>query len=124
MSICAQADRSPRMISLSLLTLGADGLMHDLKGNVLVGVGWQDICTKFAQGSSRNLQTLLGKRHKVISGQCCPGEFKPYKVQEQHVGHSDSHHGGWPAHWHIFSGQFFFEGESLDYELFRSQARR
>jgi ligand-binding sensor protein len=24
----------------------------------------------------------------------------------------------------IFSGQFFFEDESLDYELFRTQARR
>ncbi len=53
-----------------------------------------------------------------------PGEFKLYKcknnmwdivtpimVDSQHVGY-------------IFSGQFFFDDEPLDYELFRSQARK
>jgi len=35
----------------------------------------------------------------------------PIIVGGQHVGN-------------IFSGQFFFEGETLDYELFRSQARQ
>ena len=29
--------------------------LDDIKGNVLVGVGWQDICTKFHRSSSRYL---------------------------------------------------------------------
>ena len=35
----------------------------------------------------------------------------PIMVEGQHVGN-------------VFSGQFFFEDEPLDYELFRSQARK
>ena len=59
-----------------------------------------------------------------LSTGVAPGEFKLYKcknnmwdivtpimVEGQHVGN-------------IFSGQFFFDDEPLDYELFRSQARK
>src|SRR5665647_575933 len=95
----------------------------DLKGNVLVGVGWQDICTEFHRVHPETCKHCLESNTKLSTG-VFPGEFKPYKCKNnmwdivtpimvggQHVGN-------------IFLGQFFFEGETLDYELFRSQARQ
>ena len=97
--------------------------LNDLKGNVLVSVGWQDICTKFHRVHSETCKHCTESDTKLSSG-VFPGEFKMYKcknnmwdivtpimVGDQHVGY-------------IFSGQFFFEDEPLDYELFRSQARK
>ena len=95
----------------------------DLKGNVLVGVGWQDICTKFHRVHPEACKHCVESDTKLSAG-VLPGEFKLYKCKNnmwdiatpiivggQHVGN-------------IFSGQFFFEDEPLDYELFRSQARK
>ncbi len=95
----------------------------DLKGNILVGVGWQDICTRFHRVHPEACEHCIESDTKLSAG-IPPGEFKQYKCRNnmwdiatpiiaggQHVGN-------------IFLGQFFFEGESLDYELFRSQARR
>ena len=97
--------------------------INDLKGNVLVGVGWQDICTKFHRVHPEACKHCVESDTKLSSG-VLPGEFKLYKCKNnmwdivtpimvggQHVGN-------------IFSGQFFFEDEPLDYELFRSQARK
>ncbi len=95
----------------------------DLKGNVLVGVGWQDICTRFHRIHPEACKHCTESDTKLSSG-VSPGEFKMYKCKNnmwdiatpiivggQHVGNA-------------FSGQFFFEGEPLNYELFRSQARQ
>ena len=95
----------------------------DLKGNVLVGVGWQDICTKFHRVHAEACKYCRESDTELSSG-VLPGEFKTYKCKNnmwdiatpiivggQHVGNA-------------FSGQFFFEDEPLDYDLFRSQARK
>ncbi len=97
--------------------------INDLKGNVLVGVGWQDICTKFHRVHPEACKHCIESDIKLSAG-VLPGKFKLYKcknnmwdmatpiiVGNQHVGY-------------VFSGQFFFEDEPLDYELFRSQARK
>lgn len=95
----------------------------DLKGNVLVGVGWQDICTRFHRVHPETCKHCLESDTKLSLG-VFPGEFKLYKcknnmwdiatpiiVGDQHVGN-------------IFLGHFFFEDEILDYEFFLSQARK
>ncbi|MDD3248634.1 MAG: PAS domain S-box protein [Methanosarcina sp.] len=95
----------------------------DLKGNVLVGVGWQDICTEFHRVHPEACKHCVESDTELSVG-VAPGEFKLYRCKNnmwdiatpiivggQHVGN-------------IFLGQFFFEGELLDYELFRSQARK
>ena len=94
----------------------------DLKGKVLVGVGWQDICTKFHRVHPETCRHCIESDTQLSAG-VPPGEFRLYKCKNnmwdiatpimvggQHVGN-------------LFSGQFFFEDEPLDYELFRSQAR-
>jgi len=97
--------------------------LNDLKGNVLVNVGWQDICTRFHRVHPEACKHCIESRVQLSSG-IPPGEYKLYKcknnmwdvatpiiVNGQHTGN-------------IFSGQFFFEDELLDYELFRSQAKK
>ncbi len=97
--------------------------LNDLKGNVLVGTGWQDICTKFHRVHPETCKHCVESDINLSSG-VAPGGYKLYKcknnmwdvvtpiiVEGQHVGN-------------IFSGQFFFDDEPLDYELFRSQARK
>ena len=42
--------------------------LNDLKGNVLVSVGWQDICTKFHRIHPRSFQVLHRKRYKASIG--------------------------------------------------------
>ena len=97
--------------------------LTDLKGNVLVNAGWQEICTKFHRVNPEACKHCVESDINLSTG-VAPGEYKLYKcknnmwdvvtpimVEGQHVGN-------------ILSGQFFFDDEPLDYELFRSQARQ
>ena len=94
----------------------------DLKGKVLVGVGWQEICTRFHRVHPDACMHCIESDTQLSAG-VPPGEFRLYKCKNnmwdiatpimvggQHVGN-------------VFSGQFFFEDEPLDHELFQSQAR-
>jgi ligand-binding sensor protein len=93
----------------------------DLKGNVLVSVGWQEICTTFHRANPEACKHCIESDINLSTG-VAPGEYKLYKcknnmwdvvtpimVEGRHIGN-------------IFSGQFFFDDEPLDYELFRSQS--
>jgi PAS domain S-box-containing protein len=97
--------------------------INDLKGNVLVSAGWQDICTKFHRVHPQASKYCVESDTKLASA-ATPHELKIYQcknnmwdivtpimLEDQRVGY-------------IFSGQFFFDDEPLDYELFRSQARK
>jgi PAS domain S-box-containing protein len=94
----------------------------DLKGRVLVGAGWQDICTRFHRVHAAACRHCIESDLELSAG-LAAGEHRLYKcknnlwdmatpifVAGQHVGN-------------IFTGQFFFEGETADIELFRAQAR-
>jgi len=95
----------------------------DLKGKVLIGVGWQEICLKFHRVHTETCGHCIDSDTQ-LSAAVPPGEFKLYKCKNnmwdavtpiivggQHVGN-------------LFTGQFFFEDEPIDYEFFRSQARQ
>ena len=112
----------PLMVNFFKLTHIPIGL-NDLKGNVLLYVGWQDICTKFHRVHPETCKHCVESNIKLSSG-VTPGKFKMYKcknnmwdvvtpimVSGQHVGY-------------VFGGQFFFEDEPLDYDFFRIQARK
>ncbi len=83
----------------------------DLKGDVLVGVGWQDICTKFHRVNPESCRHCV-ESDLELSAEVRPGTFKLYRCKNnmwdvvtpmivggKHVGN-------------LFSGQFFFEGEA------------
>jgi len=95
----------------------------DLKGQVLVDVGWQDICSKFHRMHPETLKNCLESDSDLTVG-IPRGEFRTYRcknnmwhlvtpiiVGEKHMGN-------------LFMGQFFFAGEEIDYDLFRAQARK
>jgi PAS domain S-box-containing protein len=93
----------------------------DLKGNVLVAMGWQDICTRFHRA------------HPTTRGHCMEsdlhlsrgipvGEFRLYKCKNNMWDIATPIMVGGRHLGNLFSGQFFFEGERMDYDLFRSQA--
>jgi|GEM_PF-33113 len=105
----------------SLINVGV-GLV-DLSGKVLVATGWEDICTKFHRVHPEACRHCM-KSNPILSLGGVPEEFKVYKCKNnlwdiatpivvggKHVGA-------------MFLGQFFYQDEQLDYELFREQARR
>ena len=95
----------------------------DLKGNVLVGVGWQDICTKFHRIHPETCKHCI-ESDIQLSKDVSPGKFKLYKCKNNMwdiatpIMIGNQHFGN------IFLGQFFFDDEEIDYELFRMQARK
>jgi PAS domain S-box-containing protein len=95
----------------------------DAKGRVMVRVGWQDICTGFHRVQPDTCRNCLESDTLLPAG-LAQGECRLYKcrnnlwhmatpiiVAAQHVGN-------------IFTGQFFFEAETVDRELFRAQAHK
>jgi PAS domain S-box-containing protein len=95
----------------------------DITGRVLVDVGWQDICLEFHRAHPETRMNCLVSDTDLTVG-VAPGEFRQYRCRNnmwhlvtpiivggRHMGN-------------LFMGQFFFDSEELDYDLFRSQARR
>jgi polar amino acid transport system substrate-binding protein len=95
----------------------------DMQGEVLAGVAWQHVCTDFHRVHPETCKNCIESDTKLTAG-IAPGQFKLYKcknnmwdiatplmVEDQQVGN-------------IFSGQFVFDDEPFDTELFREQARR
>lgn len=95
----------------------------DLKGKVLVRTGWQDICTHFHRVNPQTLQNCI-ESDLTLTKDVRQGEFRTYKCKNnlwdivtpliiggKHVGN-------------IFSGQFFFEDETINRDIFVAQAEK
>jgi len=95
----------------------------DIHGNVLVATGWQDICTQFHRVNPETCANCV-ESDNILSGGIAPGTFKIYRCKNNMwdiatpITVSGKHMGN------LFLGQFLFDDESVDYELFRSQAVR
>lgn len=95
----------------------------DLKGNVLVGAGWQEACTKFHRSHSETCQNCLESDRELSTGVGF-GEFKIYKCKNNMwdavtpLKLGDRHMGN------LFCGQFFFSDEEIDFDLFAAQAKK
>jgi signal transduction histidine kinase len=97
--------------------------IEDLNGNPLVSAGGQDICKHFHRAHPDTCKNCA-ESDLVLSEGVAPGTFKIYKCKNNMfdvvtpITMNGKHIGN------LFSGQFFFVGEPLDYELFRSQAKQ
>ncbi len=102
---------------------GMLGAIVDTKGTVLVGVGWQDICTKFHRCHPQTAKNCV-ESDTILARATEPGTFLSYRckngmwdmsspivVSGQHLGN-------------IYFGQFVYVDEELDLEFFRQQAQR
>ncbi|MGB9927097.1 MAG: PAS domain S-box protein, partial [Methanosarcina sp.] len=96
--------------------------LNDLKGTVLVGVGWQDICTKFHRVHPEACKYCVESNIRLAMD-VAPGEIKLSKCKNSMWDIATPIFLGGKQVGSIFLGQFFFEDEPLDYEIFRSQAR-
>jgi PAS domain S-box-containing protein len=101
---------------------GVTSAILDTAGNILIGVGWQDICTRFHQINPQ-MSRYCAEIDTELSLGVEPGTFKLYRCKNnlwdavtpillgnKHVGN-------------MFSGQFFFDDDKIDHKLFRAQAR-
>lgn len=97
----------------------------DMDGNVLVANGWQDICTRFHRvnpetcKNCKESDTILSMPDTKSSSR-----FKAYKCKNNMWDISTPIFVGGKHLGNIFIGQFFYEGETPDYNYFREQAKR
>ena len=95
----------------------------DLNGKVLVATGWQDICTKFHRVHPESSKNCL-KSDLELSNGVEPGTFRLYRCENNMwdiatpITVGDKHIGN------LYLGQFLFEDETPDLEVFRSQAQK
>ena len=95
----------------------------DMKGEVLVGIGWQDICVKFHRAQPESCR-FCHESDTLLSSGVTPGTFKAYRCKNNlwdvvtPIMLGDRHFGN------IFLGQFLYDDEEPDYDLFRAQAQR
>ncbi|MFN8597350.1 MAG: PAS domain S-box protein, partial [Anaerolineae bacterium] len=98
------------------------GIIDARDGSVLVGTGWQDICSRFHRANPESLKRCEDS-DRLITDQLSAGEARQYKclnglwdigipimVAGQHLAT-------------LFLGQFFYEGEVPDREFFIRQAQ-
>jgi signal transduction histidine kinase/PAS domain-containing protein/ActR/RegA family two-component response regulator len=95
----------------------------DRAGNILLAVGWQDICAKFHRVHPEACKNCL-ESDTILSGGAEQGEYKIYECKNNlcdvavPIVVGGSHVGN------LFLGQIILEDKPVDYELFRAQARK
>ncbi len=95
----------------------------DAEGRVLVGVGWQEICTRYHRAHEETCRHCR-ESDLELSANLAQGEFRLYKCKNNMWDLATPIFIGGRQLGSVFSGQFFFEGESIDRDVFRTQARR
>ncbi|MFO8082904.1 MAG: PocR ligand-binding domain-containing protein [Desulfobacterales bacterium] len=95
----------------------------DLKGKILVAVGWQDVCVKFHRVHPETLKNCI-ESDIILTKGVPAGTYKTYRCKNNMWDMAtpieiDGRHLG-----NLFLGQFFYENEIPDYDLFRKQARQ
>jgi two-component system, cell cycle sensor histidine kinase and response regulator CckA len=95
----------------------------DLHGEVLVATGWQDICTQFHRVHPETSRHCL-ESDLMLSNGVAPGAFKLYRCKNNMWDMATPIMVGDIKVGNLFLGQFFFEEEMPDREMFRQQAQR
>lgn len=93
----------------------------DINGNVLVGVGWQDICTKYHRIHPDSCKNCMESDVYLTKG-IPEGEFRLYKCKNNMWDIATPLIIGQEHKGNLFMGQFFFDSEPKDELLFRNQA--
>jgi PAS domain S-box-containing protein len=102
---------------------GMLGAVLDVSGKVLVAVGWQDICTKFHRCHPETLKNCI-ESDTILTKDVQAGTFKRYRCKNNMWDMATPLEVGGRHVGNVFIGQFFYEDETPDVELFREQARR
>jgi PAS domain S-box-containing protein len=95
----------------------------DNKGKVLVGVGWQDICTKFHRIHPESCRNCI-ESDTHLTQDIPDGEFKLYKCKNNMWDMATPIIIGGEHKGNLFMGQFFFDDEPIDHKIFIKQATK
>jgi PAS domain S-box-containing protein len=95
----------------------------DLPGKLLVGVGWQDICTRFHRMHPETCKHCV-ESDTQLTAEVSPGDVKLYKCKNNMRYIATPIMVGGQLVGNLFSGQFLFDDEAPDYDFFRAQARQ
>ena len=95
----------------------------DLHGKVLIATGWQDICTQFHRNHPESCRNCLESDLELSNG-VEPGTYRLYRCQNNMWDMATPIALGDKLVGNLYLGQFLFEGETSDLEVFRSQARK
>ena len=95
----------------------------DLDGRVLVATGWQDICTRFHRVHPDACQGCR-ESDTLLSQGVDPGTFKLYRCKNNMWDMATPITVGGRHLGNLFLGQFLFDDETPDLEIFRDRARR
>ena len=93
----------------------------DISGEILVGVGLQDICSKFHRAYPDSCKNCVESDIHLTKG-IPEGEFKLYKCKNNMWDMATPLVIGGDHKGNLFLGQFFLDDEPIDYNLFRNQA--
>jgi len=93
----------------------------DLKGNILVATGWQDICTQFHRIHPQSRANCI-ESDIHLSGKVKAGEYALYKCKNHMWDQASPIICGGHHIANLFLGQFFFDDEVVDVEAFAAQA--
>ena len=95
----------------------------DTNGKVLANVGWQDICTNFHRVNPETNKFCKQSDVQLTMG-VPAGEFKLYKCKNNMWDLATPIMIGGKHLGNLFSGQFFFEDEEIDFDVFQKQAHK
>ena len=95
----------------------------DLKGKVLVGTGWQDICIKFNRFNLETCRDCVEVDVELSNG-AGKGEIRFYKCKNNMWDVVNPLYIGDKKVGNVFFGQFFFDDEVPDRKMFESQAEK
>lgn len=95
----------------------------DLQGKVLVATGWQDICTQFHRVHPRAARNCV-ESDLFLTRNLQPGEYVAYRCKNHLWDAATPLFIGGKHAGNIYTGQFFYDDEPVDKQLFIDQAAK
>ncbi len=95
----------------------------DLKGKVLIALGWQDICTRYHRVHPQTALNCM-ESDLFLAKNMRQGEYVAYKCKNQLWDVVTPLYIGGKHVGNIYTGQFFYDDEDIDEEAFITQAER
>ena len=95
----------------------------DMSGRVLVETGWQEICTEFHRRNPETRRYCIESDTQLTKG-VNPHSYKLYKCKNGMWDVATPIMLGDRQIGNIFTGQFFFDDEKIDYNFFKNQAEK
>ena len=95
----------------------------DMKGNILEATGWTGLCAKFHRANAATCKNCV-ESDLECSMDLKPGEFRSYKCRNNLWDIATPLYIGNKHLGNIFTGQFFYDDEEPDENIFVEQAKK